>query len=373
MAKIGVITFSNSTDNYGQILQFLAIQEYLKNRGHEVFLLRYQNKTPSLFRRFVSALFQVLTKSKQPQKVVIKGDELTDLYAQWTKCTERNNVLHPRYFEEFRNNKFVIKNIVGFDDPQITELDSYAIGSDQIWSYVSKWNFLGFVPNDKVKFSIAPSTGNKSFTPEQISEATVLLSSFSFVTCREESGIDFCKRAGYEGAIKLLDPTFLVDKTIYEKFASKKEVADRPYIFVYLLGAICELDINDIDKFANENNLEVKYVASQGREDEHEKIWATIPDWLALLRDSKYVITNSFHGMALSIIFQKQFLVLPVIGITKFMNERIESLAASFSLQNRIYSNNLDEVLLPIDYTCANDVIASNIEILDGNLSKINY
>lgn len=372
MAKIGVITFSNSTDNYGQLLQFLAIQEFLKNRGHEVFLLRYQNKRKSLLRRLISALYHVFTILKHSPKVTT-GDELIDLYTQWAKSSESNNIRHPRYFEEFRCSKFKIKNIVGFDDPQIAELDSYAIGSDQIWSYVSKWNFLGFVPDDKIKFSIAPSTGNKIFTPEQISEAAALLRSFSFVTCREESGIDFCKNAGYEGAIKLLDPTFLVDKTIYETFALKNEVSERPYIFVYLLGAICELDINDIEKFAQKHNLEVKYVASQGREDEHEKIWATIPEWLALLRDSKYVITNSFHGMALSIIYQKQFLVLPIIGITKFMNERLESLAASFSLQNRIYLKNLDQVLLPIDYTHANGVIASNIETLNRELLKISY
>ena len=41
MAKIGVITFSQTLDNYGQVLQYLAIQEYLKSRGHEVSLIRF--------------------------------------------------------------------------------------------------------------------------------------------------------------------------------------------------------------------------------------------------------------------------------------------------------------------------------------------
>ena len=371
MAKIGVITFSNTTDNYGQVLQYLAIQEYLKNRGHEVFLLRYKNKKKTLLRRIVSVLYQKFFASNQSMPV--NNDELSELYAKWTEWSEQNNLLHPRDFEEFRENNFCVKNLIGYDDPFINNFDAFAIGSDQIWSYVSKWNFLGFAPEDKIRFSIAPSTGNKEFTPDQIHDASKMLSKFSFVTCREESGIDFCKSAGYEGAVKLMDPTFLIDKTIYEKYASSNMVSNQPYVFVYLLGALSELSINDIEDFARKNNLNVKYVASQGREDEHEKVWATVPEWLALLRDSKYVITNSFHGMALSIIFRKQFLVLPAIGITRFMNERIETLAASFLLQGRIYKKDLKEVLMPIDYTSTNSIIDANRGILDNKLSKVNF
>lgn len=40
MAKIGIITFSQTLDNYGQVLQYLAIQEYLESRGHQVNLVR---------------------------------------------------------------------------------------------------------------------------------------------------------------------------------------------------------------------------------------------------------------------------------------------------------------------------------------------
>lgn len=370
MAKIGVITFSDTTDNYGQVLQYLAIHEYLKQRGHETFLLRYKSKKSPLLRRILSKIYH--TVYKPIPKPPVKKSELMELYNRWTEWSELNDILHPRQFEDFRKQNFSIKYIVGFDDKHIQEFDAFAIGSDQIWSYVGKWNFLGFVPEGTHRFTIAPSTGNKSFTTEQIHDASIMLKDFSFVTCREDSGIVFCKEAGYENAVKILDPTFLIEKEKYNNYTLHNETSE-PYIFVYLLGAECEESIDRIYEFAQKHNLEVKYVASQGREDSYEKIWATVPEWITLMKCASYVITNSYHGMALSIIYHKQFLVLPVIGITSFMNERIFSLADTLGLKNRIISRNVDEILLPIDYSYVNSVIASNKEILDSKLSQINY
>ena len=369
MAKIGVITFSDTTDNYGQVLQYLAIHEYLKQRGHEPFLLRYKSKKSPIIRRILSKIYHAVIKPTK--KTPVKKSELMELYDRWTEWSKRNNNLHPRHFEEFRSKFFKLKTIVGFDDKQIQEFDAYAIGSDQIWSYVGEWNFLGFVPDDKIKFTIAPSTGNKKFTSEQNQMASEMLHRFSFVTCREDSGIVFCKEAGYENAVKILDPTFLIDKTSYEHYVQKELKVDGPYIFVYMLGAECVVNMDDISKFAHQHSLEVKYVASQGREDTYEKIWASVPDWISLIKGASYVITNSYHGMALSIIFQKQFLVIPVIGLTKFMNERVISLADHFSLNNRIYKDSLDQVLQPIDYSLINSVISANKAILDEKMAEV--
>ena len=372
MAKIGVITFSETKDNYGQVLQYLAIHEYLKQRGHEPYLLRYQAKKRSIIRRILSKIYHYnfISSTKQTPK---KNSDLMELYAKWTEWSERNDIIHPRCFEIFRKRFFNIKTIVGFRDRQILELDAYAIGSDQIWSYVSNWNFLGFVPKGKPRFSIAPSTGNKCFTSEQIQNASMMLKDFSFVTCREDSGLVFCRQAGYENAVKLLDPTFLIDKETYDSYVHNSEKSVKPYIFVYLLGAECDVPVENIFEFAKKNALEVRYVASQGREDSFEKQWATVPEWLSLMKDARYVITNSFHGMALSIIYQKQFLVLPVIGVSSFMNERIRSLGEILMLNDRIYKNSLDEILKDVDYGKAKSIIATNKGVLDSKLKAINF
>lgn len=371
MAKIGIITFSDTTDNYGQVLQYLAVHEYLKQRGHEPFLLRYQVKKGPIIRRALSRIYHTVVNPTKRTPMI--KSELMELYDRWAGWSVRNEILHPRHFEEFRKHFFNIKTIVGLGDCQIQDLDAYAIGSDQIWSYVSEWNFLGFVPKGRPRFSIAPSTGNTSFTSEQIQYASIMLKDFSFVTCREDSGLEFCKKAGYENAVKLLDPTFLINKDTYDGYVKNLKKKVKPYIFVYLLGAECDVSIDRIFEFAKKNDLEVRYVASQGREDSCEKQWATVPEWMSLMKDASYVITNSFHGMALSIVYQKQFLVLPVTGVTKFMNERITSLAETFMLKDRIYNGFLEEIFTDVDYSMANRIITVNKDILNRKMSEINF
>ncbi len=368
MAKIGVITFSDTTDNYGQVLQYLAIHEYLKQRGHEPFLLRYKSKKSPIIRRILSKMYHAVIKPTK--KAPVKKSELMELYDRWTEWSKRNDNLHPRHFEEFRRKYFNIKTINGYDDPYINNLDAYAIGSDQIWSYVDTWNFLGFVPKGKKLFSIAPSTGNKTFSQEMLQKARGYLNRFSFVTCREKSGLEFCKKAGYNKAIQVLDPTFLIEKEKYNNYILNNETS-KPYIFVYLLGAECEVSVDRIYEFAQKHNLEVKYVASQGREDSYEKIWATVPEWITLMKCASYVITNSYHGMALSIIYHKQFLVLPVIGSTSFMNERIFSLADTLGLNDRIYVESLEALFNAINYTKADSTIYTNKELLNNKMTDI--
>ena len=67
MAKIGVITFSQTLDNYGQVLQYLAIQEYLKSRGHEVSLIRFSYSANFLKR--------ICRKTKKMVKHIIKKEK----------------------------------------------------------------------------------------------------------------------------------------------------------------------------------------------------------------------------------------------------------------------------------------------------------
>ena len=72
--------------------------------------------------------------------------------------------------------------------------------------------------------------------------------------------------------------------------------------------------------------MEVKYVSSQGRVDSFKKEYPTIEDWIQLIENAKYVITNSFHGMAFSIIMNAPFIVIPLAGSFVRMNGRISLL-----------------------------------------------
>lgn len=364
MAKIGVITFSQTLDNYGQVLQYLAIQEYLKSRGHEVSLIRFSYST--------NILKRIYRKTKKMVKHIIKKEKKKEptTFDKWSEITEKYELLHPRNFEKFRN-RFC--NITYLNQPSYKRnFDAFVVGSDQIWSSLSPLSYLSFTKYGEVKFSLAPSIGKMKVDDQVIQQVKTWLKDFKFITCREQSGVDMCRRAGRNDAKCILDPTFLLSKNEYLKY-SVSEANVEKYIFVYMLGADITVELAEIYDFAQKEGLVVKYVASQGREDEYPKDWATIPEWIFLLANAKYVFTNSFHGMALSCIFQKQFLVFPIIGEMKGMNERIFTIAGEFNCVERIYNNDLNKVKLPIDYKQIQAKIDENRNVVNKLLDSIYY
>ena len=366
MANIGIVTFTNTLDNYGQVLQGLALQEYLANRGHNVYFLRKFVDKKSRVLRYIHRIKHniccVFVNRKQSQHEA--------LYDQWRKVVESNESLHPRFFEKFRQKNF---KIIVNSDKLLKEKDitCLCIGSDQIWSSVNDFSFLNFGTENMKRIAIAPSIGIISFSDRDKKIISNCLKRFSLVTTRESTGVELCKSVGCDTVKKILDPTFLVGKMVYDKYTDNT-IIDSDYLFVYLLGAESEINICDIQLFATENKLHLKYVCSQGRDDDYSnKIYATIPQWLNLLKNSKYVITNSFHGMAMSVIYRKQFLILPVVGATNRMNERIINLADELGLQDRIYNGNINHVLSSIDYSYAINQIYDNKKCLDDLMDQI--
>ncbi len=364
MAKIGIVTFYNTLDNYGQVLQYLAIQEYLASRGHTANLV-VLGKKPNLlvsFLRYGKRFYRLL-------KMLISSDNST--FKKWERWSLKNDFLHPRHFNSFRKRYC---NLAYLENLQYKkgEFDAFAVGSDQIWSGLTPYNFLGFAKYGEIKFSIAPSIGKMRVDEQVVTKVNTWLKDFKFITCREQTGVEMCKRAGRKDAQCVLDPTFLLSKDTYLKY-TVPTVKKEKYIFMYMLGADINIDLSEIYDFAKKEGLQVKYVASQGREDKYLKEWATIPEWLTLLANAKYVFTNSFHGMALSCIFEKQFLVFPIIGEMEGMNERIYKIAKEFRCESRIYADDLDSVKEAIDYDFVKTKIKLNKESLDKLMYSINY
>lgn len=360
MAKIGVVTFSQTLDNYGQVLQYLAIQEYLSLRGHQVYLIRIDSSVG-----FIRKIYRKLKKL-----IKKKENKAYTTFDKWEEITLTNERLHPRGFEKFRE-KYC--HITYLKLPMTKKIfDAAVVGSDQIWSYVSPFNFLYFAKHGEDKFTIAPSIGKLAVDDNIISMIRKLLKDYKFITCREQSAVDMCRKAGREDAKLVLDPTFLVSPETYLKYASSS-LTKEDYVFVYLLGADISVDVAQIYDFAKKENLHIKYVASQGRDDTFPKEWATIPEWISLLANAKYVFTNSFHGMALSCIFHKQFLVFPIVGEMEGMNERIYNIARTFSCGNRICTGQLEMIKEPVDYDVIDAHIASNRNLMNNLLGSINY
>jgi hypothetical protein len=209
---------------------------------------------------------------------------------------------------------------------------------------------------------MAASFGARAASDEFCSLIAPWLKRFDLVTVRENSGVDICAAAGRNDAIRVPDPTLLLRADSYLKIADAPQ-PQKPYLFIYFLGTRTDIDWKQIHAFAKEKNLEILYVGSQGQEDKYHKIEPTINQWLSLMANAEYVITNSFHCCVFAMQFRKKFIAYPVTGVAVKMNDRLTTLLTPLDLQHHIYSGSIDSLSEEIVY----DKV---YELLDGDTQQ---
>lgn len=346
--KVGVITFSNSRDNYGQILQCYAMQVFLRTLGHRPYLIRYNEtiEDPTGFK--LVNLHKYIFKLPVYIKWYIDRIRHEKIEKQYSSIAAS----HDRKFDEFIK-KRIDSTELPYSPETITdnppEADAYICGSDQIWG--GSWPYyLSFAPDEAIKIAYAPSLGGlTSFTPEYESEMKRLLSRLDFIGMREQSGVDTCIKLGFPETKKVVDPTLLLDAGDYRSIAVDHQ-SSSPYLFCYLLGNPTSCRIGEVYDYANSHKLDVRYVANQ-RIDDFPKIYPTIEDWIGYIADADRVVTNSFHCVVFSLIFHKPVIYLPLNDGYERMNCRIDELLKSTGLEHLRYQGDLAKVdLSNIDF-----------------------
>lgn len=352
--KIGILTFWWSNDNYGQLLQCYALQKYLREAGLDAFLIRYDCRTDyiktSFFLRCIKALNPVLLCKFLKYKIQNKIN---------SKKLEEESRLNDRRFEDFRSKYIVQSEKLYTSYSQLKEnspeADVYIVGSDQVWNFGSYKNvkncrnlihayFLDFGDEKTKRVSYSASWSCSDLRSDIIEEIQPLLAKFNYVSVREKSGIDLCRKCGYDNAEFRCDPTLLLTAQDYRKlYKENVSVSKRknPYLFLYMLNNTCDFNIQKVYDFAVRKNLEIVYVTGNGKIDKYEKTFATIPEWLSLIDNAEYVVTNSFHCCVFSLIFSKQFGVLPLTKALSGMNSRIETLSEIFGIKPRWLTSEL--------------------------------
>ena len=351
--KIVILTFWQSEDNYGQLLQCFALQRYLQSLGHETFLVRTINNSANK-KKSIKEQFSYKLRTAYRLRIypiyLLKRVISSLCYFIWYREFREHHI--NRGFENFRQKYLHCSNIYTLTELQQNPplADTFITGSDQIWNTTDGIYFLSWVYKDIPKIAYAASFGARKNTAEFCDLIKPWLARFNHISVREESGVAICQRAGRNDAICLPDPTLLLDSQDYIPISSNNYPKER-YILIYFLGTRTAIRWKEIHTFARKNNLKIIYVASQGQEDKFEKVNATIHDWLALISHAEYVITNSFHGTVFSLIFKRKFLVYPIIGPAAQMNDRIITLLNPLNLSNRWYQKGeISTIKTDIDY-----------------------
>ncbi len=337
--RIGIMTFWWSNDNYGQLLQCYALQKYLRDAGHEAYLIRYRDMERSpLWKRIVKGLNPYL------------------LYKYLLYNIRRNKIMleqsnNNRGFDQFREQYLVQSEKLYHSYQELKdsppEADCYVVGSDQVWNFsllpkarvntIIHAYMLDFGPPETKRVSYAASWSVDSLSSRLVDEIQPLLQRFSYVSVREERGIELCRQCGYERAELVCDPTLLLDADAYRTLYQSENVQKREekYLLLYMLNNQCGFDIQKVYDFARGRGLEVVYVTGNGVLDKRDKCFATIPEWLYLIDNAEYVVTNSFHCCVFSALLGRRFGVVRLTGKLAGMNTRLESLFKQLELEPR--------------------------------------
>jgi hypothetical protein len=155
----------------------------------------------------------------------------------------------------------------------------------------------------------------------------------------------------------LLDPVFLIDKSIWNTLAKKPKIEEK-YILIYCLNEKKVYHIaNEISKKTGhkiltiQNNLiapiKTKIIYSAG-----------VEEFLGLIKEATYVVSDSFHGISLAIIFNKQFYA-QVDTKNDEKNSRLITLLDTLNLNKRLFSNESEYYSIDeIDYNEPNFLIS---------------
>ena len=333
--------------NYGCLLQAYALQKCLKAMNYEVVTDEYP-------RRFLSFFDKLKDKSKRMVAYHILGRKSVNpnpFYPNeksWKEiCKNTSRFVRERIdtVDFFNGQTFPSKEM-------INRFDTFIIGSDQVWrdSYGRVESYFGdFLKTENKKiFSYAASFGLSSwqFDRERTEKLRVLAKRFRSISVREKDAIELCRDNLNIEANWVLDPTMLLSKNDYislfkDNFQEKSEGDLMTYILDSSEEKTCLIKLVETEKKLSSFTVMAK----------ETETFPAIEKWLKGFYDAKFVLTDSFHGMVFSIIFEKPFLVIlnKQRGATRFL-----SLLSSLGLENRLIESvedfNIDLLNKDIDY-----------------------
>jgi hypothetical protein len=326
--KIGIVTFWESKDNFGQILQCYALQTILKKMGHTPVLIRTSRicskNNPSLKLKLKNCLRKVLHLNY----LRYGGKDFDKFIETHISCTDK--IYHSK-------TDFISSEL---------DYDAIICGSDVVWSEgvgTGAWGelcFLDFFTHPIKKISYAASFGASSLSKEFSDFAKEKIVSFDAISVREKSGVDVCAQLGRDDAIAVCDPTLLLLADDYKKIMPDKA---KKVCFGYFIGWPTDVPTAKIKKYVAKKRLKFSRLDSQNSKRSIKNLLTkpkTIPEWLVTYANANCIFTNSFHGTIFAILFNKPFLFLPIKGSAAKLNNRVENLLQKLNLMERIWNPN---------------------------------
>lgn len=326
MPKVGLITMHHS-DNYGAVLQCYALVNALERIGADVEVINY---IPKRFQTGVQFFYVHPRRYHNAvQKYLVMAVSLPVrglIYARYSAFLKRHiPVGKQAYYSEAD-----LEN-------RTPAYDVYLSGSDQVWNpdfegRLDPAFFLKFAPDSARKAAYASSFGKSELTEAEFSQARQLLSRYDLISVREESGKRLVSQMGLD-ARYLLDPSFLLTGDQWQDFAATPRLRD-PYVLVYQLNPNPRL-LEIADRIAKARGLKVVKFGRDVKKRAGVDInlaFRPPEEFVTMIANADYVVTDSFHGTAFSINLHKKFVVV----MPPKYSDRLGSILSKLGLEDRL-------------------------------------
>lgn len=334
--KVRIISFQNA-QNYGAVLQAYGLQQVIKSLGYEDVLFINYNPDYLRNRYLVFSSKWYKPRERSVKHVICYYLNLPFMIMNRWKRNRMFNNSRKRLIAQTKKQYTCLEDFVN------VPCDYLVLGSDQIWStwitgdpdpvYYGKGDYKGI----KKIISYAPSSELSTFSsPENRSMIKEFLKRIDCISVRENT---ICKlfEEKFEISSKVcVDPTILSGRAPFDKIATKRNI-QRDYILIYSYSNYSEL-IQDLIKTVPEyEKYEIHYIAfgSSGLRSildrkNHNEI--SVEEFVSLFKYASYIITNSFHGLAFSLLFNRKFSVAYEEG----KSSRCESLLFQINTSDKL-------------------------------------
>ena len=375
---IGILTLQWGT-NYGGTLQNYALATFLKEQGYQVEVINYWPDYALNKRHLKISSDNTLSESaeKQSVKSMIKNRAKKYLgLDQRVKATK---------ISEFQNRhiplgKEIIQSIRDFND--IKE-KYYALiaGSDQIWNPLLTGGsfdpvyFLEFPGYNGLKIAYAASLG---ISTDKIDDIALCehVKNFTSVSCREKSLSTFLEeKKVFSNVQTVIDPVFLCEKKTWNSLINDANINQPDYLkedYLLVYGMERSKELVEAEKMiTSKTGLKAIIIGSKNSYKNvlRYESQCEVETFLSLLFNAQVVLTNSFHGTAFSIIFEKQFYTVPHSS----KSSRMIDLLAAIGLSERVFDADKCD-LSKIDYSLVNstlqNMISQSAAFLKGTLEE---
>jgi hypothetical protein len=327
MKKVGLLTFHYPI-NYGALLQTYATIKAVESEGYNVQVINYYSKDQIGHYDFY----------KKPQSIknlfyyIIKT---LFLFNYLTKKAKFNN-FRKKHF----NSTSYYSNAAEIN---FKKYDVVLTGSDQVFNLSKKDRLPYFQPFTKmhgqIKASYAPSFGISDFDADTLQLMKSYVTDFDYLCCREDLGAKLLSNLTGKAIQNVLDPVFLLNQKEWEKISSPRLVKEN-YIFIYDLNGKENL-IEIAKRIKGDKKIKIVVLSNDPiasirkayKDTDKFFNFEGIEDFVSLIKYADYVLTDSFHGTAFSVIFRKPF--YSYIALEK-ASARIYSLLDNLNIHNRI-------------------------------------